>query len=88
MGLTIARVKSRAEAQKLFAELKAVVKALPGAQPRGEEEPNWVSVGIKARPNRRVVVLQMGDEPEDGAYEITLTVGFNEDDPSWDGAGA
>ena len=25
---------------------------------------------------------------EDGAYEITLTVGFNEDDPSWDGAGA
>lgn len=84
VGLTVARLPQRAAAEKLFKELKAVVQAFPGTQPRGEPEPFWVSVGVKKRSSRRVIVLSLGDEPEDGAYVIFLNVGFNEDDPSWD----
>ena len=85
LGLTIARVKGRAQAEALFRELRATVQVLPGAQPRGDQEPFYVSVGIKARPGRRALVLQLSDEPEDGVYELSLNVWFNEDDPLWDG---
>lgn len=87
LDLTVARTKDRAAAEKLFTELKAVVLSLPGTEPRGQLEPFWVSVGIRNRPNRRTIVLQMPNEPEDdqGTYVISLRVGFNEDDPSWDG---
>lgn len=82
------RVPNRAAAEKLFNELKAVVLALPGAQPRGTQERFWVSVGVKARPNRRILTLQLPEEPDDpdtGAYGVGLNVSFNLDDPSWDG---
>lgn len=82
------RAPNRAAAEKLFNELKAVVLALPGAQPRGDQERFWVSVGVKARPNRRVLTLQLPEEPDDpetGSYGIGLDVSFNLDDPTWDG---
>jgi hypothetical protein len=79
-----------AAAEKLFNELKPIVLGLQGAQLRGQQEPYWVSVGVRARPGRRIVVLQLPEEPDDpetGTYAIGLSVSFNEDDPSWDGGG-
>jgi len=90
LNVTMARVRSRAAAEKLFNELKPIVLGLPGAQLRGQQEPYWVSVGVRARPGRRIVVLQLPEEPDDpetGTYAIDLSVSFNEDDPSWDGGG-
>lgn len=90
LGVVLARVRTRAAAERLFNELKPVVMTLPGAQPRGQQEAFWVSVGVRARPGRRIVVLQLPDEPDDpeaGLYQIGLDVSFNEDDPSWDGGG-
>jgi len=87
LGLTLAAVKNRAAAEKIFNDLKAVVVALPGVQPRGDQYPFQVSVGIKARPNRRSITLLLSDEAEDDGFWIDLRVGFNDDDPVWDGGG-
>jgi hypothetical protein len=90
LGVVVARVRSRAAAETLFKELAPVVSGLPGAQPRGPQDKFWVSVGVRARPARRILVLQLPDEPDDpetGTYAIGLDVSFNEDDPSWDGGG-
>jgi|GEM_PF-6118333 len=90
LGVVVARVRTRAAAERLFNELKPVVLSLPGAQPRGQQEAFWVSVGVRARPGRRIVALQLPEEPDDpetGTYQIGLDVSFNEDDPSWDGGG-
>ena len=80
LNVTMARVRSRAAAEKLFNELKPIVLGLQGAQLRGQQEPYWVSVGVRARPGRRIVVLQLPEEPDDpetGTYAIGLSVSFN-----------
>jgi hypothetical protein len=84
-SITLAAVRNRAAAEKLFTELKAVVLALPGVQPRGEQYPYQISVGVKARPDRRSITLSLGDEAEENGYAIDLSVAFNADDPFWDG---
>ena len=88
LALTVAAVRGRAAAEKLFNELKATVVALPSAQPRGDQYQWQVSVGIKTRPGRRSMTLSLADEPEEGVYLIDLIVDSNRDDPLWDGGGA
>lgn len=88
LGLFLARLPNRAAAERLYNELKPVVLSLPGAALRGEQYPFYTSVGVRARPGRRVMTLQLSDEPDDpetGAYFLSLDVSFNLDDPSWDG---
>lgn len=87
LGMVLAPVRNRAAAEKLFNELKAVVLALPGAQPRGDQYQFQISVGVKARPNRRSLTLSLGDEAEENGFVILLRVASNEDDPAWDGGG-
>lgn len=87
-GLFLARLPNRAAAERLYNELKPVVLSLPGAALRGDQYPFYTSVGVRARPGRRVMTLQLSDEPDDpetGEYLLSLDVSFNLDDPSWDG---
>lgn len=87
LDMPIAAVRNRAAAEKLFNELKAVVLVLPGAQRRGDQYPFQVSVGVKARPDRRSITLWLSDEAEENGFVIDVRVAFNEDDPVWDGGG-
>jgi hypothetical protein len=87
LGLFAARVTSKSAAQSLFKEWKSVALGLPGAQLRGDQYPNFISIWTKGRANRRSLTLQVSDEPEDGAYVISLDVSFNEDDPLDGGGG-
>lgn len=81
LGLFFAKIPNRKEAENVFNQMKAVVASLPGAVPRGDQYPFYISVWTKGRANRRIMTLQLGEEAEDGVYVIDLNASFNEDDP-------
>lgn len=87
LDLFAARVPSKTAAQSLFKEWKSVVLSLPGAQLRGDQYPNYVSIWTKGKTNRRSMTLQVSDEPEDGVYVISLDASFNQDEPLDNGGG-
>jgi hypothetical protein len=81
LGIFFAKIPNRKEAENLFLQMKAVIQSLPGAVPRGDQYPFYISVWTKGRSNRRMMTFQLGEEPEEGAYVLSLDASFNEDDP-------
>jgi hypothetical protein len=81
LGIFFAKIPNRKEAENLFLQMKAVIQSLPGTVPRGDQYPFYISVWTKGRSNRRMMTFQLGEEPEDGAYVLSLDASFNEDDP-------
>lgn len=81
LGFFFAKIPNRKEAENLFLQMKAVIQSLPGAIPRGDQYPFYISVWTKGRSNRRIMTFQLGEEAEDGVYVLSLDASFNEDDP-------
>lgn len=47
---------------------------------RGDEYPWQVGVRTKPRKDRRELLISLSDEPEDGAYVLSITGFYNHDE--------